>query len=167
MKIKNCLLRTEDILEFASVFSILVMLSDLLFEHKGKTTNSRILDSSVQKQEVTVVGKGKLKGLDVSLIITYWNKPTQKISENRSPSWHYYGEGNGIISNMKDSTETAIVTEYGFGRLIGQKTVWRGSAFYKTSSNSKFAFLNNTVEVFETDVDNVLVDVNEKVWEWR
>ena len=57
------------------------MLSDLLFEHKGKTTNSRILDSSVQKQEVTVVGKGKLKGLDVSLIITYWNKPTQKISE--------------------------------------------------------------------------------------
>ena len=47
------------------------MLSDLLFEHKGKTTNSRILDSSVRKQEVTVVGKGKLKGLGVSLLITF------------------------------------------------------------------------------------------------
>jgi hypothetical protein len=68
---------------------------------------------------------------------------------------------------MKDSTETAIVTAYGSGGLIGQKTVWRGSAFYKTSSSSKFAFLNNTVGMFETDVDNLLLDVNEKVWEWR
>lgn len=49
---------------------------------------------------------------------------------------------------MKDSTETAIVTAYGFGGLIGQKTVWRGSAFYKTSSSSKFAFLNNTVGMY-------------------
>jgi hypothetical protein len=150
-----------------SVLHILVMLSDLILEHNGKVTNNRISDVNAQKQEVTVIGKGKMRGLEISLIITYWNMPIQVFTENKSQLTHYYGEGNGIISSMHDAKETATVTEYGIGRLIGQKSVWRGSAFYMTSSCGKFAVLNNTVGVFETDVDNVLLDVNQKVWEWK
>lgn len=139
----------------ASVLHILVMSSDLILEHKGKVTNNRILDSNTQKQEVTVIDRGIASGLEISLIITYWNRPIQGYTENKSPLIYYYGEGNGIISTMDDSKETAIVAEHGIGRLIGQKTVWRGSAFYKTSSCGKFASLNNTTRVFETDVDKM------------
>jgi hypothetical protein len=143
------------------------MLSDLILEHNGKVTNNRILDSNTHKQEVTVIGRGIVKGLEISLIITYWNKPIHGSTENKSPLIYYYGEGKGILSSIHDSKETATVTEYGIGRLIGQKTVWRGSAFYMTSSYDKFAALSNRIGVFETEVDNVLLNVNQKVWEWK
>jgi hypothetical protein len=62
----------------------------------------------------------------------------------------YYGEGMGIISIPSDQygIETITVAECGIGKLIGQKTVWRGSAFYRTSSSrsgGKLSFLNNVV----------------------
>jgi hypothetical protein len=50
-----------------------------------------------------------------------------------SSAHYYYGEGKGIISIIGEYYETATVTEYGIGRLLGQNTVWRGSAFYRTS----------------------------------
>jgi hypothetical protein len=62
---------------------------------------------------------------------------------------------------------SAIVTEYGVGESLGQKTVWRGSAFYSTSSTGKLSFLNNFLGVFETEVDNASGDAKEKVWEWK
>ena len=49
----------------------------------------------------------------------------------------------------------------GVGRLHGQKTMWRGSAFYKTSpplpSDAKkvLSSLHGMVGVFETEVDEV------------
>jgi hypothetical protein len=90
-------------------------------------------------------------------------------NEIATPTHHYYGKGNGTISIIGDSKETATVTEYGVGKSLGQKTVWRGSAFCRTSSSlsDKLSFLNNTVGVFETEVDNVSSDVSEKVWEWK
>jgi hypothetical protein len=83
---------------------------------------------------------------------------------------YYYGEGKGIISVIGEYHETATVTEYGVGRLLGQNTVWRGSAFYRTSSSTsgaKLSFLDNIVGVFETEVDNLSSNVSEKVWEWK
>jgi hypothetical protein len=80
-------------------------------------------------------------------------------------SAYYYGEGNGVISTTEDSNENAIVTEYGVGESLVQKTVLRGSAFYSTPSTGKLSFLNNFLGVFETKVDNVSGDGNEKVWE--
>lgn len=148
-----------------SVLLVIVMLSALILEPKGTVTNNRILDSNAQKQEVTVIGRGITKGLEISLMITYWNKPIQGNMENKSQLMYYYCEGNGIISTMDDSKETAIIIEYGIGRMIGHKTVWRGFAFYWTSCG-RLAALNNSIGVFETDVDNVSLNVNHKVWEW-
>jgi hypothetical protein len=148
------------------------MLSDLILEHKGKTTSNRILDVDIQKQETTVTARGKVRGsLDVSIVITYWNMPRpidHDLTSNTAR--YYYGEGKGIISVIGEYHETATVTEYGVGRLLGQNTVWRGSAFYRTSSSisgAKLSFLDNIVGVFETEVDNVSSDVSEKIWQWK
>jgi hypothetical protein len=105
------------------------MLSDLILEHKGKTSSNRVLDADIQKIETTVTAQGKVRGLfDVSIIITYWNKPISGNDHNVN-SQFYYGEGKGIISLIGDGAETATVSEYGIGKSNGQKTMWRGSAF--------------------------------------
>src|SRR5919205_409139 len=112
------------------------MLSDLILEHNGKA-------------------RGKIKGLlDVSIIITYWNMPTSGNDKGAATttSTYYYGEGKGIISIIGDSNEAAAatVTEYGVGKSLGQRVVWRGSAFYRTTTSStNLSFLNNLVGVFE------------------
>jgi hypothetical protein len=149
------------------------MLSDLILEHKGKTNSNRVLDADIQKQETTVTARGKVRGsLDVSIVITYWNMP-RSIDYDRTSNTarYYYGEGKGIISVIGEYHETATVTEYGVGRLLGQNTVWRGSAFYRmtysSTASGNLSFLNNLVGMFETDVDNVSSDVSEKVWEWK
>jgi len=43
---------------------------------------------------------------------------------------------------------------------------FRGSVFYKTSSNGKLAFLNNMVGVFEAETDQSGNGVV-KIWEWK
>jgi hypothetical protein len=43
----------------------------------------------------------------------------------------YYGEGKGEIIS-KESGDKVKVTEYGVGRVHGQKSMWRGSAFYQS-----------------------------------
>jgi hypothetical protein len=62
----------------------LVILSDLILEHKAKATSNRVLNADIQKQETTVTAAGKVKGsLDVSIIITYWQKLFWFVSEFR------------------------------------------------------------------------------------
>jgi hypothetical protein len=152
------------------------MLSDLILEHNGKATGNRVLDAGIQKRETTVTARGKVRGLlDVSINITYWNMPRSVDDKGAATaSTYYYGEGNGVISIIGNSNETAAatatVTEYGVGKSLGQKVVWRGSAFYRTittTASTSLSFLNNLVGVFETEVDNVSSDVSEKVWEWK
>ena len=124
------------------------MLSDLILEHNGKATGNRILDAGIQKRETTVTARGKIKGLlDVSIIITYWNMPTSGNDKGAATttSTYYYGEGKGIISIIGDSNEAAAtVTEYGVGKSLGQRVVWRGSAFYRTTTAST-NFLFSTI----------------------
>src|SRR5215475_11413823 len=109
------------------------MLSDLILEHNGKATANRVLDADIQKRETTVTAMGKIRGLEVSIIITYWNMP--RSDNSHGPTTYYYGEGKGVISILGDSNETATVTEYGVGKSLGHKTVWRGSAIYRSTGN--------------------------------
>ncbi|SRR6266487_3259339 len=146
------------------------MLSDLILEHKGKATGHRVMDVDInQKRETTVIANGKVREVDVSLIITYWNRPRFNAGGTiKETTPYYYGEGKGMISTKQDSNGIATVIEYGVGRALGNITIWRGSAFYTTqssSSTSKLALLNNLVGVFETEVHNVSGDVSQKVWE--
>ena len=83
----------------------------------------------------------------MSLIITYWNMPTSGNDKGAATttSTYYYGEGKGIISIIGDSNEAAAtVTEYGVGKSLGQRVVWRGSAFYRTTTAST-NFLFSTI----------------------
>jgi hypothetical protein len=154
------------------------MLSDLILKHKRNTISNRVLDVDIQKIETTVTTRGKIRGsLDVSIIITYWNMPRSSMPVNNNhneagTSQYYYGEGKGIISFIGDGyyNESVTVAEYWIGKSLGHRTVWRGSAFYRTSSptsSGKLSLLNNIVGVFETEVDNISSDVSEKVREWK
>jgi hypothetical protein len=98
--------------------------------------------------------------------------PVNNNHNESGTSQYYYGEGKGIISLIGEGydNESVTVTEYGIGKSLLHKTVWRGSAFYRISSptsSGKLSFLNNTMGVFETEVDNISSDVSEKVWEWK
>jgi hypothetical protein len=53
------------------------------------------------------------------------------------------------------------------GRFSSSGSVkWRGSVFFRTSSGGRRAFLNNLVELFESEID---ADGNlfEEAWEWK
>jgi hypothetical protein len=142
---------------------IVSMLGDLILEHTGKTSSKRGT-SPKDKIENSVRATGKAKGdVDILININYWNI--------HCGDGLYYGEGKGEIIS-KETGDMVEVTEYGVGRLHGQKTMWRGSAFYKTSpplpSDAKkvLSSLHGMVGVFETEVDE-FGNVTEKVWEWK
>jgi hypothetical protein len=48
------------------------MLGDLIYQHTGKVTSLRILDTEKSKMEATVIASGKLKDIgNVNTTITY------------------------------------------------------------------------------------------------
>ena len=155
---------------------LVIMLGDLIYQHIGKITSIRVLDIGKSKMEVTVIASGKLKNVgNVNTTITYWNI--------QSPDGTLYGEGQGVITAKDSGNEMASaiyakVKEYGVGKYSSgqqhhqqQQTIWRGSAFYQSSSSSytdsKISYLNNIVGVFETEVDDNSGNVIQKVWQWK
>lgn len=88
------------------------MLGYLLYQHTGKVTRIRVLDTKKSKMEATVIANGKLKDVgNVNTTITYCNI--------RNPDEKLYGKGQGVITT-KDSgnkmAATVKVTEYGVGK---------------------------------------------------
>jgi hypothetical protein len=75
-----------------------------------------------------------------------------------------HGNGQGVI--MAGESEMATYTAQGIGRLSPSGVIWRGSGFFRTSSTSKLAFLNNIIGLFETEVD-AEGNFTEKIWEWK
>jgi hypothetical protein len=62
------------------------MLEDLIYQHIGKVTSIRVLDTAKSKMEVTISTSGKLKDVGyVNITITYWN--------TQSPDGTLYVEG--------------------------------------------------------------------------
>ncbi|MGD1836281.1 MAG: hypothetical protein ACPKQO_11240 [Nitrososphaeraceae archaeon] len=134
------------------------MLGDLVYEGKARITHARVLDTEKNKIEYNINSEGKFKDIDTTFLGTFW---TVSVDDNV-----VYGEGQHVITT-KDGGETATFNGYGIGRSKGQSgSSFRGSNFYKTSSNGKLAFLNNTVGVFETEVDESGIGVV-KIWEWK
>ena len=133
------------------------MLGDLIYEHKGKITNQRVLDAEGARMETSFSGNTNYRGTDGTEIGTY--------STIYRPEGVLYGEGQGVITT-KDG-EIATWTGSGIGRFTGQgKIRFHGPLFYRTYSTEKLAFLNNLIGVYETQIDenqNFLY----KVWEWK
>jgi hypothetical protein len=45
------------------------MLGDLIYQHTGKVTSLRILDTEKSKMEATIIASGKLKILEMSILL--------------------------------------------------------------------------------------------------
>ncbi|MGD1836513.1 MAG: hypothetical protein ACPKPY_00460 [Nitrososphaeraceae archaeon] len=132
------------------------MLGDLIHEGTGRNTSTRVLDTEKSKVEYSAAGKGRLKDIDTTEIVTIWTIP---VGENV-----VYGEGQGIIYPKGGG----IVTFKGYGIGITNesgKTSFRGSNFYKTSS-TKLSIIDNLVGIFEFEVDQS-GNNQVKVWEWK
>jgi hypothetical protein len=69
----------------------------------------------------------------------------------------------------QDRREMAKWTAQGIRELKvneNGKSLFRGSAFYLTVSKRKLAFLNNSMTVFESEVDST-GNISNKEWEWK
>jgi hypothetical protein len=134
------------------------MLGEQIGEEKGKVTSQRVLDAEGPKMEISFSGNGKYRGVEATVIVTYWSTPRS--------GGAMYGEGKGILMSG-DGQEMVTFTGQGMGRLVGPGRIrFAGSVFYSTASTGKLAFLNNMVAVFEHEVDE-LGNISNKFWEWK
>jgi hypothetical protein len=133
------------------------MLGEQFGELKGKITGQRVLDAEGPAIETNVSATGNLVGSQVLVTLTYMGKSVS--------NGVLHGLGNGVV--MSTEGHVASYTGEGIGKIDSSGTVhWRGSLFYKSSSNGKLASLNNVVVLLEAEVD-AEGNFSEKTWEWK
>ena len=138
------------------------MLGDLIYEGKGKITSKRILETNFDgtpRLEISMTATGEMKadGTEFTDTWTYWNESEAK------------GQGRGIlkIKDENGNEETASIEGHGIGKQKAPGvTHYAGTNFYTTQSKYKLAFLNNTIAVFEAEMDEY-DNYSIKVWEWK
>jgi hypothetical protein len=131
------------------------MIGEQIEELKGKITGQRVVD--VDTMETTVSSSGSIRGTQVTQILTFVGRATSE------------GVLHGIGKGMTVAGDSGIApfTGEAVGRFGSSGNIsWRGSIFYKTSSNGKLSFLNNMVEVFEAEID-AEGNFSHKAWEWK
>jgi len=134
------------------------MLGEEVGQEKGRITSQKVLGVEPPKMEVSFSGEGKYRGVDGTVIVTYWSA----LRSDGAMS----GEGQGMVMS-KDGREMATFTGRGVGRFVGPgKVRFVGSVFYNTMSTGSLAFLNNLVALFEHEVDES-GNVTNKFWEWK
>jgi hypothetical protein len=134
------------------------MLGEQIAELKGKIIGQRVLDIEGPTIETSVAASGSYKGTQVKETLTFVGRPTS--------TGVLHGEGRGVIM-AEGVSEMATYTGEGVGRISSSGSInWRGSVFYRTSSNGKLAFLDNLVGVFEVVIDDE-GNFSEKDWEWK
>lgn len=133
------------------------MLGELVGETRGKRTGRRVL--SVEggfTVEVSFETTGKLLGMDMMEVGTYW-------SESR-PDGSLYGEGQGVIVGADG--DSATWKGAGAGRFTGGGAVSYRGAVYFTTTSPKLARLSNVATIFEFDVD-AEGNTHARLWEWK
>jgi hypothetical protein len=137
------------------------MLGEQYAELKGKITSQRVLDAEGPSLETSVSVSGTMKGVKVQEMITFVGMPT-------SEKGIIHGIGRGVIMVAGgEESEMVTYTGEGIGRVSSTGNIkWRGSTFFRKSSGDKLAFLNNTVGVFESEIDTD-GNFSEKAWEWK
>lgn len=133
------------------------MLGEQLGEELGKRTGRRVLSvDGGFKVEVAFESKGKLLGVDIMEIGTYWSQ--------NNPDGSLYGEGQGVV--ITNDGDVATWKGAGVGKFVGGGAVsYRGAIYYSTASE-KLARLNGGATVFEFDVDPE-GNTHSKLWEWK
>jgi hypothetical protein len=142
------------------------MLGEQYAKLSGKITGQRVLDVEGPTIETSVSLSGTMKGVPVQEMLTFIGTPTTERGI-------IHGVGKGVVVALGEAVEggpepeMVTYTGEGIGRLsAGGSIKWRGSIFYRTSSGSKLAFLNNMVGLFETEID-AAGNFSEKDWEWK
>ncbi|MDQ4073828.1 MAG: hypothetical protein M3162_05920, partial [Thermoproteota archaeon] len=78
----------------------------------------------------------------------------------------FYGEAKGDFTT--DEGETITYTAQGLGRYISEsKLRFTGSDFLYTFPAGNLGHLNNTVGVFEVEVDIQTGEITGKTFEWK
>ena len=137
------------------------MLSELMFESRGKVTGQRVLsvENGIPKFEISLAGTGIFTGsLEVTTTWTYW--------AIQRPDGTSYSQGQGVIMT-KDGRDVATAVGRTEGKMVESgKMRFVGAIFYETHSENKLAFLNHFVGVNEYVVDT-LGNYEHKLWEWK
>lgn len=138
------------------------MLGNLIYEAKGRIVYQRILAVEPRiKVENTILLDGLIHGIvNITDIGTF----TNAILDDSI----YYSQGHGFMTTQ-DGREMAKWTAQGIQENVAKddgKSLFRGSAFYHTVSKGRLAFLNNSMTVFESEVDHAGNILN-KEWEWK
>lgn len=133
------------------------MLGEVIGDLRGKRTGRRVLSVDKGfKVEVAFESTGKVLGIDVMEVGTYW-------SESR-PDGSLYGEGHGVVIGADGNNATW--KGQGVGKFAeGGAVIYRGAVYYSTTS-PKLARLNGVAAVFEFDVD-AEGNTHSKLWEWK
>jgi hypothetical protein len=133
------------------------MLGEVIGETRGKRTGRRVLSVDKGfKVEVAFETTGKLLGIEMMEIGTYW-------SESR-PDGSLYGEGHGVVIGADGNSATW--KGQGVGKLVGGGAVsYRGAVYFSTAS-PKLARLNDVAALFEFEVD-ADGNTHSKLWEWK
>jgi len=133
------------------------MLGEMIVELRGKRTGRRVLSvDNGFKVEVAFESTGKMLGIDVMEVGTYW-------SESR-PDGSLYGEGHGVVIGADGNSATW--KGQGVGRFLeGGAVSYRGAVYYSSASPG-LARLNSVAAVFEFDVD-AEGNTHSKLWEWK
>jgi hypothetical protein len=135
-------------------------LGKLVFEGKGKVTSQRVLEivKGGAKIEASFIRTGKMNGIDVTNTGTFWNIPIE--------GGVFYGEAKGMFTTTDGDIVT--YTAQGLGRFTENGILrFTGSDFLYTLPDGKFGALNNTVGVFEVEVNNQTGDITGKTFEWK
>ena len=101
----------------------------------------------------TCVEKAKIKG--VGKIV---NKQTflNTVLENKT----VFGQGNGTIST--EDGQSINWKSFDVNLLKGGYPGYRGIIYFNSTLDNKFAFLNNTVAIYESDSDTI-----RSIWLWE
>jgi hypothetical protein len=134
------------------------MLGEQIGEERGKRTARRVLSTEAGgfKVEVSFESNGKVLGVDVHEIGTYWSEPR--------PGGSLYGEVEGVVLTPDGGVATwkgGGVGKFGAGGAVS----YRGAIYYSTSA-PQLARLNGVAVVFEFDVDGE-GNTHSKIWEWK
>ncbi|MDW7733283.1 MAG: hypothetical protein SCH66_12765 [Methanolobus sp.] len=135
------------------------MLGEMIGELDGKTIGSRVLPSRGHgpKIENTEQFQGKLLGIEVSDMTTYWTVVME--------GGILYGEGRGVTMTKEGDTLTYTISGVGKFKDKGPAVSYRGALYYWTSS-PKFSRLNGIATIYEYESDEN-GNSHAKLWEWK
>lgn len=121
------------------------MLGEKMGELAGKVTSRRVLPGEVSDPslEISFQSSGKVLGIDVSELGTFWSRPM--------PGGTYYGEGQGLW--VTRDSEGCSWKGTGVGKPNARGGVsYRGSVCLSTSSD-RLSRLNGVCAVYEYELD--------------